>query len=76
MADMYEQLLPAGQHMADFPPLKGWQVVVEGQQKLEGSPWPHAVAFVGHVGSARSRRFSICSACEAGEKAVAEGTEA
>lgn len=76
MAVMYEQLLPTGQHIADFPSLKGWQVVEEGQQKFAGSPWPHAVEFDAQVDSALSRRFSICSACEAAEKAVAEGTEA
>ena len=49
IADIYEQLLPTGQHIADFPPLKGWQVVPpvgrldEGQQKFAGSPWPHVV---------------------------------
>ena len=75
MALMYEQLLPAGQHIADFPLLKGWQVLEEGQQKFAGSPWPHVVEFVGQVDSARSKRLSMCTACEAAEKAVAEGTE-
>ena len=73
---MYEQLLPLGQHIADFPSLKGWQVVEEGQQKFAGSPWPHVVRFVPQVDSVRSKRLSMCTACEAAEKAVAKGTDA
>lgn len=43
MGNMVAQSLPGGQHIADWPPLNGIQVVEVLQQKLEGRPWPHAL---------------------------------
>ena len=75
MGNMVEQSWPVGQHIADWPPLKGVQVVVLPQQKFEGRPCPHTLKPVPHVIESLVKRPIAWAALTAMATAMVELTE-
>ena len=74
MAVMTEQVSPVGQQIADFLLLKGMHVLVEGQQKLSGSPLRlHGVKPATEHVLALGRSPIACAPSSVIESAVTEG---
>lgn len=77
IADMVEQSLPVGQHIADWPLLKATHSVWDGQQKLPGRPFLLQAVYPDKeqvsalpVSSALSKRPIARAACMAAESAI------